>query len=61
MLCSNKGRAGSASYFYVDRDNVLVHAGTKSYLGVHVMTTQGNLLLWYNLAGWGTAAMLYAE
>jgi hypothetical protein len=49
------------SSYYVDQDNVLVYAGTKSYLGGHTMTTQGNLLLWPNLNGWGTAAMLYTS
>lgn len=47
------------SSFYVDQDNVLVYAGTKSYLGGHTMITRGNLILWPNLAGWGSAAMLY--
>ena len=48
------------SSYYLDKDNVLIYAGTKSFLGGHNMTTDGNLMLWPNLAGWGTAAMVYS-
>ena len=49
------------SSYYKDTENVLLYAGTKTYLGGHTMVTSSNLMLWPNLNGWGAAAMCYAS
>eukprot|EP01051_Picozoa_sp_SAG22_P006704 SAG22_NODE_447_length_10412_cov_7.930088_7_plen_261_part_00 len=46
---------------YIDAENVLMYGGTKSYLGGHSKTAAGNLLLWPNINGWGSATMMYAS
>ena len=38
-----------------------MYGGTKTYLGGHSKTTAGNLILWPNTNGWGSAAMCYAS
>ena len=64
MIFANYGSAwpidhDDGSSYYVDRENVLLYAGTKSYLGGHNVSTTDSLLLWPNLNGWGAATMLY--
>ena len=49
------------SSYYLDAENVLMYAGTKTYLGGHSVNTTGNLMLWPNMNGWGAAAMCYAS
>ena len=66
MILANYGSSwpidhDDGSSYYIDRENVLLYAGTKSYLGGHNVSTTGSLLLWPNLNGWGAATMLYAS
>ena len=66
MILANYGCAwpldhDDGSMHYLDTKNVLMYAGTKTYLGGHTMTTSGNLMLWPNLNGWGAATMCYSS
>jgi hypothetical protein len=46
--------------YETEESNVLMYAGTKSYLGGHSVASLSNLMMWPNVNGWGAAAMIYA-